>query len=265
MSQAGDDRSSASCSGRGKKQRGAVPRVGEQQPAGCQRSHGAWQRTEGRDGDGPSSVPRKRTEPACPWDGAGHGGKRKASAEAEASLPLKRSHAERQGRSTEWDVAAKREIGAEPNGHLHVKVVQQGRSERACLPERAPAPLQAGGLPGRAGPSTGGRASPAACPRSVGKAQAGCKRKALEEGTPAAAQLPAHKRARAESGGSVPAPAAQPGPAAARSSGRRARRQRQKQRRAELKKASLRAAAARAESSAMNSLVEMMQKLQLHD
>ncbi|XP_048785484.1 uncharacterized protein LOC125686042 isoform X2 [Lagopus muta] len=202
-----------------KKQRGAVPRVWEQQPAGCQRSGSAWQRTEGRDGDGPSSLPCKRTEPARPWDGAGPGGKRKASAEADASgLPLKRSHAERQRRSSECDRAPKREIGAEPNGDIYVKVVQQVHSERACQQAAAQAPLQAGGLPHRAGPSTGGRASPAACPHSVSKAQAGCKRKALEEGTPAAAQLPANKRVRAESADGVPAPAARPGPAAARSS-----------------------------------------------
>ncbi|XP_019467047.1 zinc finger CCCH domain-containing protein 11A-like, partial [Meleagris gallopavo] len=127
-------------------------------------------------------------------------------------------------------------IGAEPNGNLYVKVVQQG-----------------------------GRPSPAACPRSVSEAQAGCKRKGLEEGSPTAVQLPAKKRARGQSGDGVPAPAAQPGPAAARSSKRRARRQRRKERGMELKKASLRAAAARAESSAMSSLVEMMQELQLKD
>jgi len=113
------------------------------------------------------------------------------------------------------------EIGAEPNGNLYVKVVQQVRSERACQQAAAEAPLQAGGLPRRAGPSTGGRPSPAACPRSVSEAQAGCKRKGLEEGSPTAVQLPAKKRARGQSGDGVPAPAAQPGPAAARSSKRR--------------------------------------------
>ncbi|XP_031468134.1 zinc finger CCCH domain-containing protein 11A-like, partial [Phasianus colchicus] len=161
-------------------------------------------------------------EAARPWNGAGHGGKRKASAEADASgLPLKRSHAERQRRSTECDMAPKREIGAEPNGNICVKVVQQVCSERACHRAAAEAPLQAGGLPRRAGPSTGGRPSPAVCPHSDSKAQAGCKRKGLEEGRPTAAQLPAKKRARGQSGDSVPAPAAQPGPAAARSSRQR--------------------------------------------
>ena len=113
------------------------------------------------------------------------------------------------------------DIGAEPNGNISVKVVQQVRSERACHQTAAEAPLQAGGLPRRAGPSTGGRPSPAVCPHSDSKAQAGCKRKGLEEGRPTAAQLPAKKRAGGQSTDSVPAPAAQPGPAAARSSRRR--------------------------------------------
>ncbi|XP_048782253.1 zinc finger CCCH domain-containing protein 11A-like [Lagopus muta] len=198
------------------------------------------------------------TEPARPWDGAGHGGKRKASPEADASsLPAKRSLAERQGRSTECGTAPKRDRGAEPNGKIYAKAVQEVLSERARL--------QAGGLPPSAGPSSGGRPAPAVCPRSVSKSLAGGKRKGLEEEQQTAAQLPATKRARAESGGSVLAPAAQPGPAAARSSKLRARRRQQKERRGQLKKASLRAAAAHAESSAMNSLVEMMQKLQLND
>ncbi|OXB51463.1 hypothetical protein ASZ78_013516, partial [Callipepla squamata] len=48
-------------------------------------------------------------EPACPWHSAGHGGKRKAPAEADVSgLPLKRSFAERQGRTMECGTAAKR-------------------------------------------------------------------------------------------------------------------------------------------------------------
>ncbi|XP_052548280.1 zinc finger CCCH domain-containing protein 11A-like [Tympanuchus pallidicinctus] len=258
MSQHGDERGCNSRSVRAKKQRGAVPRLWEQQPAGCQRSHGAWQRTEGRDGHGPSSLPRKRTEPARPWDGAGHGGKRKASPDADASsLPAKRSLAERQGRSTECGTAPKRDRGAESNGKIDPKAVQEGLSGRACL--------QAGGLPTSAGPSSGGRPAPAVCPRSVSKSLAAGKRKGLEEEQQTSALLPACKRARGQSGGSVPAPAAQPGPAAARSSKLRARRRRQKERRRELKKASLRAAAAHTECSTMNSLVEMMQQLQLRD
>ncbi|XP_025002115.2 zinc finger CCCH domain-containing protein 11A-like isoform X4 [Gallus gallus] len=148
---------------------------------------------------------------------------------------------------------------------IYVKVVLQVHSERSCQQAAAQAPHQAGGLPRRAGPSTGGRPSPAACPRSVSNTLAGCKRKGLEEEEPTAAQLPTNKRVRGQSGDSVPAPAAHPGPAAARSSKQRARRRRQKERRVELKKAALRAAAARAEASAVNSLVEMMQKLQLKD
>eukprot|EP00076_Gallus_gallus_P036573 XP_025002111.1 zinc finger CCCH domain-containing protein 11A-like isoform X1 [Gallus gallus] len=206
------------------------------------------------------------TEPARPWSGAGYGGKRKACAEADTSgLPAKRSLAERQGRSAQCGTAPKREIGAEANGSIYVKVVLQVHSERSCQQAAAQAPHQAGGLPRRAGPSTGGRPSPAACPRSVSNTLAGCKRKGLEEEEPTAAQLPTNKRVRGQSGDSVLAPAAHPGPAAARSSKQRARRRRQKERRVELKKAALRAAAARAEASAVNSLVEMMQKLQLKD
>eukprot|EP00076_Gallus_gallus_P036576 XP_025002114.1 zinc finger CCCH domain-containing protein 11A-like isoform X2 [Gallus gallus] len=266
MSQQGDDRGSNCCRVSGKKRRGAVPRGWEQQPAGCQRSNRALQRTEGRDRDGPSFLPCKRTEPARPWSGAGYGGKRKACAEADTSgLPAKRSLAERQGRSAQCGTAPKREIGAEANGSIYVKVVLQVHSERSCQQAAAQAPHQAGGLPRRAGPSTGGRPSPAACPRSVSNTLAGCKRKGLEEEEPTAAQLPTNKRVRGQSGDSVLAPAAHPGPAAARSSKQRARRRRQKERRVELKKAALRAAAARAEASAVNSLVEMMQKLQLKD
>ncbi|XP_052548281.1 zinc finger CCCH domain-containing protein 11A-like [Tympanuchus pallidicinctus] len=182
------------------------------------------------------------TEPARPWDGAGHGGKRKASPDADASsLPAKRSLAERQGRSTECGTAPKRDRGAESNGKIDPKAVQEGLSGRACL--------QAGGLPTSAGPSSGGRPAPAVCPRSVSKSLAAGKRKGLEEEQQTSALLPACKRARRQSGGSVPAPAAQPGPAAARSSKLRARRRRQKERRRELKKASLRAAAAHTEVS----------------
>src|SRR5699024_12075951 len=39
------------------KRRGAVPRGWEQQPAGCQRSDRAFQRTEGRNRDGRSFMP----------------------------------------------------------------------------------------------------------------------------------------------------------------------------------------------------------------
>ena len=56
------------------------------------------------------------------------------------------------------------EIGAEPNGNLYVKVVQQVRSERACQQAAAEAPLQAGGLPRRAGPSTGEDLPPPCAP-----------------------------------------------------------------------------------------------------
>ena len=113
------------------------------------------------------------------------------------------------------------EIGAEANGSIYVKVVLQVHSERSCQQAAAQAPHQAGGLPRRAGPSTGGRPSPAVCPRSVSSTLAGCKRKALEEGKPTAAQLPSNKRVRGPSGDCVPAPAAHPGPAAARSSKQR--------------------------------------------
>ena len=113
------------------------------------------------------------------------------------------------------------EIGAEANGSIYVKVVLQVHSERSCQQAAAQAPHQAGGLPRRAGPSTGGRPSPAACPRSVSNTLAGCKRKGLEEEEPTAAQLPTNKRVKGQSGDSVPAPAAHPGPAAARSSKQR--------------------------------------------
>lgn len=266
MSQHGDDHGSNCCCLSGKKRRGAVPRGWEQQPAGCQRSHRAFQRTEGRNRDGRSFMPYRRTEPARPWSGAGQGWKRKASAEADASgLPAKRSLAERQGRSAQCGTAPNREIGAVANDKIYVKVVQQVHTERASQRSASQAPLQAGGLPRRAGPSTGGRPSPAVCPRSISNTLAGCKRKALEEGKPTAVQLPSNKRVRGPSGDGVPAPAAHPGPAAARSSKQRERRRQRKERRVELKKAALRAAAARAEASAVDSLVEMMQKLQLKD
>ncbi|XP_040541398.1 uncharacterized protein LOC121107070 isoform X4 [Gallus gallus] len=109
MSQHGDDRGSNCCRLSGKKRRGAVPRGWEQQPAGCQRSDRAFQRTEGRNRDGRSFMPYRRMEPARPWSGAGQGWKRKASAEADASgLPAKRSLAERQGRSAQCGTAPKR-------------------------------------------------------------------------------------------------------------------------------------------------------------
>ncbi|XP_052528685.1 zinc finger CCCH domain-containing protein 11A-like isoform X1 [Tympanuchus pallidicinctus] len=251
MSQQGD--SSHSCFARGKKPCGAVPCVWEQQPAGCPDASWALQRAKGRDGDGASLAACKRTEPARPWDGAGHGGKRKASPEADASrLAVKRSLPGRPGRSTECGPAPKRGRGAEPNGKMYVK-----------------APLQAGGLPGTAGPSTGGRASPAVADRSFCKTVAARKRKGMEEEEQQAELCPAKKPAKvehsgekAQSRGGVPAPAPTE---RFRASKRRARRQRQKERRAEMKKAALRAAAAHAESSAINSLVEMLEKLQLKD
>jgi len=101
------------------------------------------------------------------------------------------------------------ERGAEPNGKIYAKAVQEVLLERAHL--------QAGGLPTTAGPNTGGRPSPAVCPRSVSKSLAGCKRKGLEEAKPTAVQLPANKRVRGPSGDSVPAPAAHPGPATSQS------------------------------------------------
>ncbi|XP_040541238.1 fibrous sheath CABYR-binding protein-like isoform X2 [Gallus gallus] len=110
MSQQGDDCNSYFCPVSGE-QGGAVPCVWEQQPAGCQRSNCAFQRTEGRDGDGPSLLPCERTEPARPQNGAGQRGKRKASAEADASgLPAKRSHAEGQERSAECGTTPKRAV-----------------------------------------------------------------------------------------------------------------------------------------------------------
>jgi len=53
------------------------------------------------------------------------------------------------------------ERGAEPNGKIYMKSVQEVLSERASL--------QAGGLPRRAGLSSGGRPSPAMCPHSVSR------------------------------------------------------------------------------------------------
>ncbi|XP_031464730.1 uncharacterized protein LOC116238930 isoform X2 [Phasianus colchicus] len=50
-------------------------------------------------------------EPVHQWNGVGQGGKWKASTEADASsLPLKRSHVQRQGRSTECGTAPKRVV-----------------------------------------------------------------------------------------------------------------------------------------------------------
>ena len=81
---------------------------------------------------------------------------------------------------------------------IYVKAVQEVLSGRDHL--------QAGGLPVTAGPSSGRRPSLAVCPRSVSKTLAGGKRKGLDEEQQAAAQLPANKRARGQSTGSVPAP-----------------------------------------------------------
>ncbi|XP_019466291.1 zinc finger CCCH domain-containing protein 11A-like [Meleagris gallopavo] len=164
----------------------------------------------------------------------------------------------------ECGTAPKRGRGAEPNGKIYVK-----------------ASLQTGGLPGTAGPSTGGRASPAVDSHPLYKTMAARKRKGVEEEEQKAELWPAKKLVKVkhngekaqsphQSRGGVPAPAAHPGPAPALTgqfwtSKQRARQRRQKQRRAEMKKAALRAAAACAESSTMNSLVEMMEKLQLKD
>ncbi|XP_042692374.1 zinc finger CCCH domain-containing protein 11A-like [Centrocercus urophasianus] len=116
------------------KQRSAVPCARKQQPAGCQKSNSALQCTGGRDGDRPSLAPRKRTEPAHPWDGAGHGGKRKASPEADtSSLPLKHCSVERHRRSMECGTAPKRARGAESNGERRMNAVQEVYSERAHL------------------------------------------------------------------------------------------------------------------------------------
>ncbi|POI21194.1 hypothetical protein CIB84_015060 [Bambusicola thoracicus] len=118
MSQHGDDRGSNGCRVSGKKWRGAVPRGWEQQPAGCQRSNRAWQRTEGRDRDGRSFLPYRKTLflvflvsflPAADASG----------------FPAKRSLAERQGRSAQCGTAPQREIGADANGEIYVKAVQQ--------------------------------------------------------------------------------------------------------------------------------------------
>ena len=96
--------------------------------------------------------------------------------------------------------------GAEPNGKIYVKAVQEVLSEGARL--------QAGGLPMPAGPSSGGRPSPAMCSRCVSKSLAGCRRKGLDKEKQTATQLPGNKRVRGQSRDSVPAPAAHPGPAA---------------------------------------------------
>ncbi|OXB51036.1 hypothetical protein ASZ78_001743 [Callipepla squamata] len=79
---------------------------------------------------------------------------------------------------------------------------------------------QTGGLPDRAGPSPGGRPSPAVNPHSLSMTLAGRKRKGLEDENQMAERLPAHKRVRGEHNremcqrrGSVPIPAAHPGPA----------------------------------------------------
>ncbi|XP_052523090.1 uncharacterized protein LOC128072906 [Tympanuchus pallidicinctus] len=259
MSQQGHRRGSHSCFARGKKQRRAVPHAREQQPAGCPSASWALQRAEGRDGDGASLAPCTRTEPARPWNGAGHGGKRKASPGADDNRL-----AGRQGRSKESGPAPKRGRGAEPNGESSVQT-----------------PLQAGGLPEAAGPSRGGTAAPAVANCSSSKIVVARKRKGVEEEEQEAELGPANKQVKVEhngekaqsphqSRGAVPAPSAQPGPAPVpterfRTSKRRERRRRQKERRAEMKKAALRAAAAHAEFSTMNSLVEMMEKLQLKD
>ena len=112
--------------------------------------------------------------------------------------------------------------GAEPNGKILVK-----------------APLQAGGLPGTAAPSTGGRASPAVDNHPFPKTVAARKRKGVEEEEQKAELWPANKQAKVErngekaqsphqSRGGVPAPAAHPGPAPAPTGRFRTSRQRGK-------------------------------------
>ncbi|XP_052540492.1 zinc finger CCCH domain-containing protein 11A-like [Tympanuchus pallidicinctus] len=179
----------------------------------------------------------------------------------------------------ECGTAPKRVRGAESNGERRMNAVQEVYSERAHLRTESKAHVRAGGLLSRAGLSEGRRPSPAVSLHSLSKTLPERKRKDLEGAKQATEQLPPYKRVRSEcsrekalrmyqSGDSVLPPAVQPGPAAAQSSRRRARRKRrtgQKKRRAEMMKASLRAAAAHAESSTVNSLVEMMQKLQLKD
>lgn len=95
--------------------------------------------------------------------------------------------------------------GAEPNGKIYVK-----------------ARLQAGGLPGAAGPSAGRRPSPAVDHHSFSKSMAARKRKGVDEEEQKAELGPAKKQVKverngekAQSRGGVPAPAARPGPAPA--------------------------------------------------
>ncbi|OXB50910.1 hypothetical protein ASZ78_015518 [Callipepla squamata] len=87
---------------------------------------------------------------------------------------------------------------------------------------------QSRGLPDRTGPSPGGRPSPAVNPHSLSMTLAGRKRKGLEDEKQMAEWLPAHKRVRGEHSGemcqrrgSVPIPAAHPGPAPERISKKR--------------------------------------------
>ena len=68
-----------------------------------------------------------------------------------------------------------------------------------------------------AGPRSGGRPSPAVCPRCVSMSLAGWKRKGLDKEKQTAAQLPDNKRVRGQSRDSVLAPAAHPGPATSQS------------------------------------------------
>ncbi|OXB74033.1 UNVERIFIED_CONTAM: hypothetical protein H355_003096 [Colinus virginianus] len=138
--------------------------------------------------------------------------------EADVSdLPLKHSFAERQGRTMECGRAHKRGRGTETNGMSHVNAVC---SEKAHRRTESRAHVQTRGLPCRAGPSPGGRPSPAVNPHSLSKTLAGRKHKDLEEEKQMAEQLPVHKTVRGEhnremcrSGDSVLAPAAHSGPA----------------------------------------------------
>ncbi|OXB51557.1 hypothetical protein ASZ78_014792 [Callipepla squamata] len=164
-------------------------------------------------------------------------------AEADVSgLPLKRSFAERQGRTMECVTAPKRGTDtqqasgaglsfnlvaflffmmtgrvSERNGKCRANEVCSQKAHRRT---EFRAHDQSRGLPCRAGPSPVGRPSPAVNPHSLSMTLAGRKRKGLEEEKQMSERLPAHKRVRGEHNGemcqrrgSVSVPAAHPGPA----------------------------------------------------
>lgn len=121
---------------------------------------------------------------------------------------------------------------AESNGKSRMNTAQQVRSERTQQRTESKAHVQAGGLPSRAGPSSGRRPFPAVYPHSVSKILPERKCKGLEGAKQTTEQLPANKRVRGEhnrekvlrmcqSSDSVPAPSAHPGPATAQSSKQR--------------------------------------------